>query len=100
MRGWEGIVRARVQGRRGGDVPSRVSYIERIGKRWAVDTDGLGARSLSKVRESGSEILQQLFIRLLRIGPAEWSAHVPELCWACALSARQAHNTVGALSGE
>lgn len=58
----------------GGNVPSRVSYVERIGERGAVDVlEGVRARGLSvccEVREGCSEGLQQLLVRLLRIGAA------------------------------
>jgi hypothetical protein len=48
-----------------------MGYIERIGKgraRWIVDR--LRAGSLGEVRKAGPEVFDQLFIRLLRIGPA------------------------------
>ena len=66
------IASDRVRACRGGNLPSRLSYIERIGQRGPVDiSKGLRARGVvCEMREGGSEILQQLFIRLLRIGPA------------------------------
>ena len=91
VRGWEGIVRARLQSRWNGDVPSRVSYVERIGKRWTIDAERLGARSLGEVREGGSEVLQQLFIRLLRIGPGRQVSNMYQSYVGHARSAQ--HNT-------
>lgn len=78
------IATDRVRACRGGNLPGRLSYIERIGKRGPVDiSEGLRARGVvCEMWEGGSEILQQLFIRLLRIGPAgavSTHAHVPQL---------------------
>jgi hypothetical protein len=48
-----------------------MGYIERIGEgRARRVVEGLRARGLGEVREAGPEVLEQLFIRLLRVGPA------------------------------
>lgn len=45
-------------------------YVERIRKRWSrSDAERLRARGLREVRKRHPEVLEQLIIRLLRIGP-------------------------------
>jgi len=72
-----------------------VGYIERIGERGARGVvDGLRACGLCEVGEAGPEVLDELFIRLLRIGPApavsiRYVPKRPQL----GSSARDAHNT-------
>ena len=85
------MVRDRVLACRGGNLPSRLSYVERIGQRGTLDVgEGLRAGGVGEMGEGGSEILQQLFIRLLRIGPGFGvSTHVPALGQARARRAMQ-----------
>jgi hypothetical protein len=62
-----------------------MDYIERIGNGGARGiVNRVGARGLGEVGEAGPEVLDQLFIRLLRIGPATAVSlgTVPELCCA------------------
>jgi hypothetical protein len=48
------------------NIPARMSYIERFSKgRTRRVVDGVRARSVSKVREAGPEVFEQLLIRLL-----------------------------------
>ena len=90
------IASDRVRACRGGNLPSRLSYIERIGQRGPVDiSKGLRARGVvCEMREGGSEILQQLFIRLLRIGPAGAVSTHAHMYRSWASDGRDAQNTV------
>lgn len=58
-----------------------MGYVEGIGQRRCLDiVEGMRARSLGKMREGGSEGLDELFIGLLRSGSGRRSAMVQ--AWA------------------
>jgi len=54
------------------NVPGGVGHVEGVGERGPLGAiERLRARGVGEVRKGGSEVLEQLFIRLLRVGPAQ-----------------------------
>lgn len=76
------------------NIPVGMGYIERISERgagWIID--GLRARGSCEVRKGRSEVLEQLLVRLLRIGPTE-SGQLRYQSFAATCARRAHHSTL------